>query len=76
MIAWFIPLLISVALSVVSYLLMPKPKAAKPTAAKEMDGPTSEAGREILVPFGTIMIKSPNCLWWGEKSMSQYDVDA
>lgn len=72
--AWFIPLLIAVALNIVSYLLMPKPKGAKPDAAKEMEGPTAEAGREICVPFGTIIIKSPNALWWGEKRMNTYKV--
>lgn len=74
MVAWFIPLLIAVALQVVSYLLMPKPKAPKPEAAKEMEAPTSDAGREILVPFGTLIIKSPNALWSGDKRMRTYKV--
>lgn len=76
MVAWFIPILISVALSVISYLLAPKPKQPKPEAAKEMESPTSEAGRPISVPFGTIMIKSPNALHSGDKSMRQYEVEA
>ena len=74
MVAFLIPLLIGIALNIVAYLLAPKPKAAKPDAAKEMEGPTAEAGREVCVPFGTILVKSPNALWWGDKSMRTYKV--
>jgi len=74
--AFLIPFLIAIALLVVSYVLMPRPKAPKPEAAKEMDGPTAEAGREIPVPFGRMLIKSPNCLWYGDKSMSTYKIKA
>lgn len=74
MVAWFVPILISIALSIISYLLAPKPKQPKPEAAKEMESPTSEAGRPVSVPFGSIMIKSPNALWSGDKSMHTYKV--
>jgi len=74
MVAWFIPFLVGLALNVVAYLLMPKPKQARPEAAKDMDDPTAEAGREIPVPFGELTIRSPNCLWSGEKSQNQYQV--
>lgn len=76
MIFWWVALLISVALQVVAYLIMPKPKAPKPDAAKEMDAPTAEAGREVPVPFGTLTIKSANCLWYGDKTMHTYEVSA
>lgn len=74
MVAWFVPLLLSVALSVISYLIMPKPKAAKPQAAKDMDSPTSEAGRELPVVFGTLTVKSPNALDSSEKNIRTYEV--
>lgn len=76
MVAWFIPLLVSLALSVVAYLLAPKPKASKPEAAKQLDNPTAEAGREIPVVFGTVTLTSPNIHWFGDKSLSTYQVDA
>lgn len=76
MIGFLVTLLIAVALNVVAYLLAPKPKAPKPEAAKEMASPTAEAGREICVPFGTIIIKSPNALWSGDKRMRSYKVKA
>lgn len=74
MVAWFVPLLISLALNIVSYLLMPKPKAPKPEGAKDMENPTADAGREIPVIFGELTIKSPNCLWFGQKSRRTYKV--
>ncbi len=74
--AFWVLLAIAIALLVVSYLLMPKPKGPKPEAATEQDNPTAEAGRPIPVPFGTLVIKSPNCLWFGDKSMRTYKIKA
>lgn len=76
MVAWFVLLAISVALQVVSYLLTPKPKAPKPETVKDLENPTAEAGRELPVVFGTITVKSPNTLWFGEKSKRTYEVKA
>lgn len=76
MVAWFIPILIAVALTVVAYLIMPKAKAPQPVGTKDMESPTAEAGREIPVPFGTLTIKSPNCLWSGEKGRRSFKVNA
>lgn len=67
-------ILIMVAIMIISYALMPKPKMPKPEAAKEMEGPTSEAGKEIPVIFGTLIVKGPNCLWSGDKSHRSYKV--
>jgi len=71
---WVIAFFVALALNVVAYLLMPKPKQSKPEAAKDLESPTAEAGREIPVPFGTLTIKSPNCLWFGDKNMNTYQV--
>lgn len=60
-------LIIGIVLLIIGYLIMPKPKAAKPPEVTEMDGPTAEAGRTIPVLFGDITMKSPNFLWWGDK---------
>lgn len=74
--AFWIPLLIGIALSVVSYALTPKPKAPKPAAATDLDAPTAEAGRPIPVPFGTITITGLNVLWYGDKTVREYDIDS
>lgn len=72
--AWIVSLLIGIALSVVSYLIAPKPKAPKPEAAKDLEDPTAEAGRPVPVAFGSIMVKGGNVLWFGEKKIKTYQV--
>ena len=74
--AWFIALLVGLALNIIAYLLLPKPKQAKPEAAKDMDNPTADAGRPIPVIFGTITVKGLNVLWYGDKNMRTRKVDA
>lgn len=76
MVAFLLTVLINVALQIAAYLLMPKPKVAKPAAAQEMDGPTAEAGREIPVLFGEMLIEDPNCLWYGDKTLREYETSA
>jgi len=41
-----------------------------------MDDPTAEAGREIPVVFGTMTVQSLNVLWYGDKTMLTYKVNA
>jgi hypothetical protein len=73
---WIVQILVAVALLVVSYLLMPKPKVAKPEAAKDLEGPTAEAGKPVPVVFGTVTVKGINCLWYGDKKTHEYQVKA
>lgn len=74
--AWFIPLLVSLAFSVLSYLISPKPKAQKPPETKDADDPVAEAGMPIPVVFGTITVKGLNILWYGDKSKTDYEIKA
>ena len=74
--AWFIQLLVALAINIVAYLIMPKPKQAKPPAAQDMDNPTAEAGRPIPVIFGEITITGTNILWFGDKSKQTLKVKA
>lgn len=76
MVGWLVALLISVAMNIISYLIAPKPKTSKPDAAKEMDDPVAEAGMEVPVIFGTLTKKQPNILWFGDKTMRTYKIDA
>lgn len=64
--AWFVQLLIGLALNIVAYLIMPKPKQPKPEAAKDLENPVAEAGRPIPIVSGTITVKGLNILWFGE----------
>lgn len=65
--AFFLNLLIGLALMVVAYLIMPKPKMESPEI-QDMDDPTAEAGRPLPVVFGTVTVKGLNVLWFGQKS--------
>lgn len=74
--AWFVALLIGLALQVIGYLLTPKPKQQKPPAAADLEDPTAEAGRPIPVVFGTITVKGINILWYGDKLVNEYKIKA
>lgn len=76
MFAFFLQIIVSVVLAFLAYLLAPKPKSPKPEAATQMENPTADAGRPIPVVFGTVMLKSPNTLWFGNKNVYEYEVDA
>lgn len=71
---WLVMLAISAAVSVVSYLLMPKAKTPRPEASKQSEAPTADAGKPIPVVFGTIRVKELNCLGWYDQSMNSYEV--
>lgn len=66
-------LIIAIALIVISFLLMPKPKQAPDTSTDTID-PTASAGIPIPQMFGTILVKNPNILWFGDKHHEQYEV--
>lgn len=69
-------IIISLILSYVAYLMAPKPKMPKPAAATQMDSPTSEAGIPVPVLFGTMTMKAPNFLWYGDKNIREFKVKA
>lgn len=64
---FLVQLLIGLALSFISFLLTPRPKVSKPSEVQDLQSPTAEAGRPQPVVFGTVLIESPNVLWYGEK---------
>lgn len=65
--AWFVQLLIGIALNIVAYLIMPKPKQDQPNEIKDLEDPTAEAGRPLPVVFGSIMVKGLNVIDFMEK---------
>lgn len=69
-------LIVMVVLMVASYLLMPRPKAPTPPQAKDLDAPTADASRPVPVVFGSLTVKSPNCLWYGNVASHSYKVSA
>lgn len=73
---WWLIIVAAIALTAVQYLLMPKPKAPKPEAVKDLEDPTAEAGKPVPVPFGTITIKGLNLLAYMDKTKNTYKVKA
>lgn len=71
---WVIQIIISIAISVIAYLIAPKPKKQKPGEVKDMDSPTADGAREIPVVFGTVTVKGLNVLYSGEKGTYSYDI--
>ena len=74
--AWFVTLLITIAINIAAYLLTPKPKTAKPEAAQDLEQPTADAGRPIPVIFGTVTVKGVNVLWSGTPTKDEYEINA
>jgi hypothetical protein len=66
---------IALAMQVVAYLLMPKPKQPKPDAARDLENPVAEAGKPIPVVFGTVTVKGLNVLWFGDKQVTEYEIN-
>lgn len=64
---WLIYLLIGIALTVIAYLLAPRPKKPKPPEVTDLADPIASAGIPIPVLFGTVKITGLNVLWYGEK---------
>lgn len=71
---WLVAVIVSVVLNVAAYVITPKPKSPKPAAAEDAQYPTAEAGRPITKFWGTMTLKSPNVLWYGDKSTRQYKI--
>lgn len=71
---FLIPILLNLAaglaLSVIAYLIMPKPKSAKPEI-QDLANPTADSGRPAGVLFGTKDVEGVNVLWYGEKNTKQ-----
>lgn len=58
-------LVVFIISALVSYALAPKPIQPKPSALEDFDIPTAEQGRDVPVIFGTVTVKDPNVVWYG-----------
>src|SRR3954471_22441643 len=59
-------IIIAVASYFLNLVLAPKPQNAKPASLADFDIPTAEEGIEIPVVFGTVNIRNPNVMWYGD----------
>lgn len=69
--AFLVSLLVTIALDIIAYAIMPKPKQPK-QAVQDLQAPTAEAGRPIAVVFGSKTIKGGNVLWYGDANTNTY----
>lgn len=67
-------ILIAIAMQVLSYVLTPKPKAAKPEAVAQAENPTAEAGRPIPRAWGSPRISETNVIGFWDKTTRQYKI--
>lgn len=73
---WLVQLVIGVGLSVLAYMLAPKPKAPPPPELDDLQGPTASSGREIPKVYGTKTVKGLNVIYFGEKEIRNVKVRA
>ena len=65
--SWLVQLLISLAMSLITYLLTPKNNSnIDPATLEEFEVPTAREGREIPVIFGTKYVTGANVVWYGD----------
>lgn len=66
--AWEVAIYIAIIIvsQVVTAALQPKPEKPKAAALSEFDVPTAEEGRAVPVIFGTVWVKGPNVIWYGD----------
>jgi len=62
-----------IATTLISYALRPKPPGAQPAGLEDFTVPTADEGRPIPVVFGDVLVKSPNCVWYGDLYTTEDD---
>lgn len=72
----FLPLLlIGFAISLVSYLLMPKPDLSSAQRdSEELKSPTASPNKPLPVIFGTVRIKAPNVIAFTDANKTDVDI--
>ncbi len=63
---FWVQIIVMIVLAVISYALAPKPPKPKPPSLEDFSAPTAEEGRSIPVVFGTVWIRDPNVIWYGD----------
>lgn len=58
-------LIVWVITTVLSALLVPRPKTTTPEVGS-LEAPMASTDAPIPVLFGTRIIKQPNCIWYGD----------
>jgi hypothetical protein len=56
----------AIVVIVLAIALQPKPPGSKPATLSDVDAPTASQGRPIPKVFGTLVVQSPNIVWYGD----------
>jgi hypothetical protein len=66
--AWWIQLIVLVFLTVLMEILRPKPEFtdAKPSGIGDFQLPTASEDRRVPLLWGTVKVKGPNVVWYGD----------
>jgi hypothetical protein len=59
-------LIIGLIFTAISWLLRPKPEPPKPNTS-DFNVPLTKEGAEIGKVYGTVWIRSPQIVWWGDR---------
>lgn len=62
---------VSIALSVASFLMMPKAPESNPSTAGEFEAPVAKDGATIVRIFGTVDITGAIVAWQGDTSVQE-----
>ncbi len=65
-------IIIMIVVSVISYMLMPKPKTGSGDQSQDLRKPVAEAGIPVSVAFGDVTVLEPNTLWIGDIRKRKY----
>lgn len=65
MYAWVYYVIVLLAAYFVARATAPKPPDQPPPELSDFDAPSAEEGKAISVAFGTVWVKSPNVIWYG-----------
>jgi hypothetical protein len=59
-------LIIQIVIAVLSYLLRPKPQDPAIPVPGELEATVVDSSSDVPVLFGTRIMKSTNCVWYGD----------
>lgn len=59
-------LVVWIGLQIVSYLLAPKTAAQSNVTPGDVEATTVDSSGPVPVLFGTRLMASPNCIWYGD----------
>lgn len=61
-----IAIILAAAAAILSMVMTPPPIPPASASLSEFQVPTATAGRPIPVVFGTVLVKGPNVVWYGD----------